>query len=223
MIEFKTEFNYPVKHDIEIVVDNARTHTAEVVNINEFRLHPNGHCPVNNLNFIDLNGNNQTVECYDDKGVSKGLKKIAVELGYDLPDKIKVQEIREILVNHPAFSPAKKLTRLAEKYGVKIIYCPKFHCELNPIEGLWCNQKHFIRKHTDQTFNKLQILLIESRSHFIEKDLGKKLLQRFWNCLIGYKNGLSYTQIMMNYFSGKSKGKNITHTKISNTQLTFNQ
>ena len=38
MLEFKTVFNYPVKHDIEIVVDNARTHTAEVVNINEFRL-----------------------------------------------------------------------------------------------------------------------------------------------------------------------------------------
>ena len=36
MLEFKEELNQPVKHDIEIVVDNERTHTAQAVNINEF-------------------------------------------------------------------------------------------------------------------------------------------------------------------------------------------
>jgi hypothetical protein len=44
MLEFKKAFNKQLKHDIEIVVDNARTHTAQVVNINDFRLHPNGNC-----------------------------------------------------------------------------------------------------------------------------------------------------------------------------------
>lgn len=37
MLEFKTEYNFPVKHNIEIVVDNARTHTVQTLNINEFR------------------------------------------------------------------------------------------------------------------------------------------------------------------------------------------
>ena len=37
MLEFKTEFNFPVKQTIEIIVDNARTHTAQLVNINDFR------------------------------------------------------------------------------------------------------------------------------------------------------------------------------------------
>ena len=32
-----------------------------------------------------------------------------------------------------------KLEVLASKYNMKIIYCPKYHCELNAIEGLWCN------------------------------------------------------------------------------------
>ena len=37
MIEFKKEFNFPIKHDIEVVVDCARTHTKMEVNINDFR------------------------------------------------------------------------------------------------------------------------------------------------------------------------------------------
>ena len=38
MLEFKQAYNYPVKHRIEIVVDNARTHTSQVCSLNEFRL-----------------------------------------------------------------------------------------------------------------------------------------------------------------------------------------
>ena len=219
MIEFKTVFNHPVKHDIEIIVDNARTHTAQVVNINDFRLRPGGYCPVKVINYTDISGQNKIIECFDELGISKGLKTIASEIGYELPDNIKVAEVRSILLEHPAFAPAKKLTKLAEKYGIKIIFCPKYHCELNPCEGLWCNQKQYTRKRTDQTFIKLHQLLIESREHFIQIQLTKKLFRRFWNCLIAYRNGATYSYIMTQYFSGKSTGKNTSHTKIANSQL----
>ena len=107
MLQFKTEFNYPVKHDNEIVVDNARTHTDQVVNINEFRINPGGTCPTNTIQYTEQNGTVQTINCYDEKGLSKGLKKIAVELGYDLPVQYKRKEIKEILIQHPAVSPVK--------------------------------------------------------------------------------------------------------------------
>jgi hypothetical protein len=155
MLEFKEAFNIPVKHDIEIVVDNARTHTAQVVNINDFRLPPNGHCPVETLYYIDDGGVAKNIDCFDENGESKGLKQIAIELGNSLPEKIRIDEIRKILNEHPAFSPTKMRTKLAEKYCVKVIFCPKYHCELNPTEGLWCNQKQYIRKNTDQTFVRL--------------------------------------------------------------------
>ena len=219
MLEFKSDFIHPVRHTIEIVVDNARTHTAQLVNINDFRLHPNGHCPCKTLEFMDKNENVQTINCYDEAGISKGLKKIAVELGYELPEKIKIEDLRKLLIQHPAFCPVKKLTKLAEKYGVKILFCPKFHCELNLIEGLWCNQKSFIRKRTDRTFLRLNILLTESRDHFESIGLIQKLIRRFWNCLFAYKNGSTYKKIMITYFSGKCKGQNTSHTKISNSQL----
>jgi len=88
---------------------------------------------------------------------------------------------------------------------VKIKYYPKFHCELNPIEGLWCNQKSYIRKRTDQTFLRLINLLEESRNHFEIIELNKKLIRRFWRCLSGYRNGDTYKDIMVKYFSGKAK------------------
>lgn len=37
MLEFKTDFNHPVKHDIEVLVDNATTHTTLTVKLDDFR------------------------------------------------------------------------------------------------------------------------------------------------------------------------------------------
>lgn len=69
------------------------------------------------------------------KGKSKGLKQITIELGYDLSSKIKLEELKKMLIDHPAFQEYKKLEILARKYNIKIIFVPKYHCELNPIEG----------------------------------------------------------------------------------------
>jgi len=103
MLEFKTEFNEPAKLSIEILVDDARTHTAQVININDFRLNPGGKCPVEILTYIDNNDNIQTIDCYDENGVSKGHRKIANKLGYNLPKKIKYEDIKRVLLQHLAF------------------------------------------------------------------------------------------------------------------------
>ena len=39
---------------------------------------------------------------------------------------------------------------------MNILYCPKYHCELNAIECLWRNQKAFVRSRTHQSFDKMQ-------------------------------------------------------------------
>ena len=67
-------------------------------------------------------------------GFSKGLKQIAIKLGYEPKEKIKLAEIKELLKDHLAFVAESKLEVLARNYGVKIIFNPKFHYELNPIE-----------------------------------------------------------------------------------------
>jgi transposase len=54
---------------------------------------------------------------------------------------------------------------------MKIIYCPKYHCELNAIEGLWCHQKAYVRSRSDQTFDKMIKLISESRINFAERKI----------------------------------------------------
>ena len=92
-------------------------------------------------------------------------------MGIQLPGRIKLDEIRDILSTHRAFQNATKLEMLAVKYNVKIIYGPKYHCELNAIEGLWCHQKAFVRSRTDQSFDKMIKLISESRINFVERKI----------------------------------------------------
>ena len=49
---------------------------------------------------------------------------------YNLP------KLREILNTHPAFEEENTaLNQIAKSYNCKIIWTPKYYCELNPIEG----------------------------------------------------------------------------------------
>jgi transposase len=132
---------------------------------------------------------------------------------------MKLNEIKELVKDHPAFNCCSKLEMLAKKYGIKIIFCPKYHCELNPIEGLWCDLKQYIRARTDQKYETMKNLLIESRDKFVEKKLHVKLLKRFWRVLRAYKEGASYGLVLKTYFSGKSKEKIEQHRKITNNIL----
>jgi transposase len=102
-------------------------------------------CPTKTIHWQE-NAKDIVHEFFED-GTSKGLLVLGRELGLLEPNrKYKLQDLRQIIGNHPAFKNKSKLEVLAEKYNVQIVFSPKFHCELNPIEGLWCFQKVYIRK-----------------------------------------------------------------------------
>jgi len=104
MLEFKQAYKC---HEIEIIVDNARTHTAKVYSLYDFRKGIDTQCPVEQIEYVDENGVKRVIDCYfkqgPNKGKSKGLVEICKDLGVKLPDKAKLPEIHEILSEHPAF------------------------------------------------------------------------------------------------------------------------
>ena len=57
------------------------------------------------------------------------------------------------------------------------MFALKYHCKLNPIEGLWCDQKQFVRSSTDQKFIAMIHLVAQSRKHFVEKQVYKNLFR----------------------------------------------
>ena len=61
-----------------------------------------------------------------------------------------------------------------------MIWCPKFHCEHNPIEGLKCDFKRYLRKHNTQEFYQLLGLIQKSIIDYKEYVFHVKLWNRFW-------------------------------------------
>ena len=116
-------------------------------------------------------------------------------------------------------SQVSKLEQLGDKYSIRIIFLPKYHCELNNIEGLWCHQKAFVRKRTDQTFTKMITLIDESRDNFVNKNVYVKLFRRFWRTLGAYDKGQTYEQLLKLFFSNLCKETVQSHRKITNTNF----
>ena len=56
-----------------------------------------------------------------------------------------------------------KLENLAKEYEIDIIFFPKYHYELNPIEGAWCQMKNYFRRVNNQDAKALVPLVKEAR------------------------------------------------------------
>ena len=122
-----------------------------------------------------------------------------------------------MLKTHPAFTTESKLEELASKYNVKIFFLPKFHCEMSPIEGLWANQKTYVRKRNDQNFKNFQKHIMDHRELVRSSNLNAKLWRRFRHTIHAYKLGKTSGEIMKLYFGSKCKANIAEHRKIHDT------
>ena len=70
------------------------------------------------------------------------------------------QDMRIIFSNRDDF---KREQTVVEKYlsdhGHMVLFIPKFHCEMNPIERIWGQAKVFTRNFTNFTFRHLREII----------------------------------------------------------------
>ena len=104
LLHFKSEFK---NHNIEVIVDNATTHTVKPYSVSDFGKSIGTMCTTDTIEYMDSQGQLQVIDCFfkrgPNNGLSKGLLKISKELNVKLPPKVKLEQLREILANHPAF------------------------------------------------------------------------------------------------------------------------
>jgi hypothetical protein len=50
-----------------------------------------------------------------------------------------------IVMDNASFHRKNKLQKLAEKYGMQLVFLPPYSPDLNPIEKLWANMKRALR------------------------------------------------------------------------------
>lgn len=220
LLPFKGDFK---GHEIEVIVDNARTHSARAYSINDFGKGIDTRCPVDVIEYLDSQGKSVTVPCHftsgQDRGKSKGLVQLAKDLHIPVTKTMTLSEIRALMSTHPAFQNVSRLEALARKYHVKVIFVPKFHCELNAIEGLWCDMKQYVRKMSDQTFSTMLHLIPESRENFERRQIHLKLFRRFWRSLNMYRQNKSYGEVLKLFFSQSCKSEIVSHRRVTNNEL----
>ena len=96
------------------------------------------------------------------KLVQKGIKSILQERGL-WTDSLKLPEARKLLAEQPDFRQQQEwVVETLTKAGHHIIYLPKFHCELNYIEHLWCAAKAYARSHCTYSFAALKGMVPEA-------------------------------------------------------------
>ena len=104
MLEFKTAY---AGHQIDILIDNAKTHTARLYNIYDFGKSIGSRCPIDIIEYYDHNNSKKFLQCYfqsgPNKNKSKGLLELAKELNIQLPVPCTLSQLRKLLSRHPAF------------------------------------------------------------------------------------------------------------------------
>ena len=114
------------------------------------------------------------------------------------------------------FDERSNLEILGKEYGIKVMFLPKFHCELNPIESVWCYIKQYVRKYTDQTFDMMITLIGEAKDEFKNSNLNAKLWRRFWQAIHMYNSRLPYADVIKLLY-GSRTAECKSHRKIYNT------
>ena len=103
-------------------MDNAKTYTAKAYSLLDFGKFINTRYPTDTLRYADQHSEDPVTDCHFKTGSNMGLRKgligISKDLNIKLPPKLKLDKLRGILYNHPAF----KTVRLAEYFPFLFLY-----------------------------------------------------------------------------------------------------
>ena len=82
------------------------------------------------------------------------------------------------------------LREVIEDRGHKVIYYPKYHCELNPIEMAWAYMKAYLRKHCTYSFSDLHDMLPKVIEDQIPIAFIRRAFRHCFRFMSGYRLGL---------------------------------
>lgn len=191
------KYKYPTdKHTIVFIFDQSSCHRAfaeDSLNAKVMNVKPGGAQPCMRDTYWPTPGHVQKL--VDRNGIPKGMKKVLEERGINTSTLL-ADDMRIILQNHDDFRREKTIVEhFLDAEGVKGVFLPKFHCELNPIERVWGQAKVYTRIHTNFTFLRLRTI-IDPGLDSVSTDLIRKY----------FRKGKEYE---LAYLDGKKAGKEL--------------
>ena len=142
------------------IFDNAPSHRKmadDALNVDKMNVGPGGKQP----KMRDTVWGGAVQRLVDDDGVPKGMRIVLQERGVDTT-KMKAKDMRDLLKTFPDFNRQKTILEdYIERRGHICFYYLKFHCELSPIERVWCQPKKYTRAYIDGTITRLRKVVPE--------------------------------------------------------------
>ncbi len=131
----------------------------------------------------------------DRNDVPKGMKQGLKERGINT-EKMRGDNMRIVLANHDDFRMEKTIVEhfLCNRVHT-VLFVPKFHCKLNPIERVWGQAKVYTRMYTNFTLPRLHTN-VNPALDSVSTDLIRKYFRRV----------LEYERA---YLEGKKAGKEL--------------
>ena len=140
--------------------DNAPSHRKvadDALNGDKMNVGPGGKQP----KMRDTVWEGHVQKMVDRNGIPKGMKAILEERGVDTVG-MKGTDMRKLIKSYPDFQQQKTILEdHVERRGHICLFYPKFHCELSPIERVWCQSKQYTRAHVDGTITRLRAIVPE--------------------------------------------------------------
>ena len=167
--------------------DNAPSHRKvadDTLNADKINVGPGGKQP----KMHDTLWSGVIQRMVDEAGTPKGMKKVLAESGVDT-SKMRCREMRELLKTYPDFQGQKTILEdHIEQSGHICIFYPKFHCELSPIERVWCQSKKHTRAYANCTITQLRKIFPEGLDN-VTLQLMKKFFRTCRDYEKAYREG----------------------------------
>ena len=109
----------------------------------------------------------------DENGIPKGMETILEEREVDTSER-RAKEMGTLLKTFPDFNGRKTILEgYTEQRGHVCIFYPKYHCELSPIERVWCQSNKCTRAYADGTIARLRKIVPEGLDSVTLDQMGK--------------------------------------------------
>ena len=167
--------------------DNAPSHRKyadDVPNADRMNVGPGGKQP----KMRDTVWAGGVQRLVDDAGIPKGMRAVLEERGIDTTY-MRASDMRDKLKTFTDFQQQKTLLEeYIELRGHICVFYPKFHCELSPIERVWCQSKKHTRAYADGTITRLRRIVPEGLDS-VTTDQIKKFFQTCRDYEKAYREG----------------------------------
>ena len=188
------EFKYPASdNDLVFLFDQSSGHCAyssDALIAHKMNVNDGGKQPF----LRDTMWDGKPQKLVTAEGKQKGMKTVLEEHGINVKGLWK-EDMIKLLEEMRDFKFQKtKVEEMILNKGHRVMFIPKFHCEINPIERVWCQAKKYTRTNCDYTFVGLDKTIVPALNS-VTVELIRKFFRKTSEHHRAYREGTQMSEM----------------------------